>query len=138
MAGKRRSVSKRGHKAIERAVDEAENTTGLQFCVYLGSVVGDPRGHAEDLFVKAGLPARPAVLVVVAPEDRRVEVVTSSEARERVDDEACATAVADMTERFKNGDIAAGIVAGLHRLTAVAGPGVAPADQEELPDVVED
>ena len=136
MAGKRRLVTRRQHRAIARAVDQAERTTGLQFCVYLGSAEGDSRAHAEGLFVKAGLASRPALLVLVAPEERRVEIVTSAEARDRVDDESCARAVSDMTERFRAGDLAGGILAGLQRLVAVAGAGVAPPDQEELPDVL--
>lgn len=133
---KLKALSKAEHRRVGEAVDTAEETTGLQFCVVLGPAEGDAHAHAEALFVQAGLHLRPAVLVLVAPDQRRVEVVTSPAVRERVSDAACAEAVADMTQRFATGDIAGGIVAGVDRLAAVAGPGVSGADEDELPDVL--
>ena len=118
-------------------MDEAENTTGLQFCVYLGSTGEDSRAHAEQLFVDAGLHARPAVLVLVAPPQRRVEVVTAPAVRSRIDDAAAAAAVEEMTQRFAAGDLAGGIQAGLRRLVAAAGPGTPPPGDAELPDVLD-
>lgn len=137
VVGRRRVISRRERRTIEHAVDEVERVTGLQLCVYLGPAGGDPRGRAEQLFVESGLESRPAVLVLVAPEERRVEVLTSPEARQRVDDESCAMAVAEMTRRFAGGDLAGGVVAGVHKLAEVAGPGKAAAGQEELPDVID-
>ncbi|HVE46835.1 MAG TPA: TPM domain-containing protein [Acidimicrobiales bacterium] len=134
--GAKLKLSKAEHHRVGEAVDTAEETTGLQFCVVLGPAEGDAHAHAEALFVQAGLHLRPAVLVLVAPDQRRVEVVTSPAVRERVPDAACAEAVADMTQRFATGDIAGGIVAGVERLAAVAGPGVSGADEDELPDVL--
>lgn len=118
------------------AVDTAEETTGLQFCVVLGPADGDAHAHAEALFVQAGLHLRPAVLVLVAPDQRRVEVLTASAIRERVPDSICAEAVADMTRHFASGDFVGGIVAGVERLAAAAGPGVAGPDDHELPDIM--
>ena len=136
-AGDKGAVPRRVYRRVERAVDEAEEQTGLQFVVYLGpSAEGRSRAHAEQLMVDAGLLSRPAVLVLVDPEHRRVEVVTAPEARARVSDEAAADAVATMTPRFAKGDLAGGIVAGVRRLAAAAGPGHAPPGTEELPDVL--
>jgi uncharacterized membrane protein YgcG len=137
VAGKGPRISRRDRKAIERAVDEAENTTGLQLCVYLGPAEGDSRAAAENLFVRAGLHERPAVLVLVAPAERRVEVVTSPEARQRIPDDAAAKAVETMTSRFAAGELAGGIVGGVQQLAQLAGPGTAPVDQQELPDVLD-
>lgn len=134
--GKGRALSKAEHRRVGEAVDAAEEATGLQFCVVLGPAEGDARSHAEALFVQAGLHLRPAVMVLVAPDERRVEVLTAPAIRERVPDPACADAVADMTKRFATGDFAGGIVAGVQRLAAVAGPGVAGADDHELPDIM--
>lgn len=114
----------------------AEETTGLQFCVYLGPTAEDARAEAERLFTAAGLDTRPAVLLLVSPQQRRVEVVTAPAVRERVDDGACAVAVAEMTPLFAAGDIAGGIVAGLQHLVARAGRGEAPPGGKELPDVL--
>jgi uncharacterized membrane protein len=129
-------LTRRQRRAVERAVDEAEDTTGLQFCVYLGDTEGDARAHAEGLFVEAGLHTRPAVLLLVAPAQRRVELVTAPEARARLDDATCALAVGTMTRQFARGKIADGIVAALDLLATAAGEAPAPPGSEELPDVL--
>ncbi len=129
-------LTRRQRRVVERAVHEAEETTGLQFCVYLGDAEGDARAHAEALFVDAGLHTRPAVLLLVAPSQRRVEVVTAPDARPRLDDATCALAVGTMTRQFARGEIAGGIVAALDLLATAAGEGPAPPGTEELPDVV--
>ena len=141
MAGERgglKPLSVRQRRRVERAVDEAENFTGLQICVYIGAVEGeqDSRAHAEALFVHQGLHARPAVLLLVAPPQRKVEVVTAPALRERIPDEAAGDAVTAMVERFKDGDLAGGLVAGVEQLASAAGPGTAGPDDEELPDVL--
>ena len=122
---------------MEAAVHEAEATTGLQFCVYLGPAEEDTRAHAEALLVDAGLHTRPAVLLLVAPLVRKVELVTAPEARQRVDDATSELAVATMTRQFARGHIAGGIVAAIDLMAAAAGPGTAPPGAEELPDVVD-
>jgi uncharacterized membrane protein len=118
------------------AVREAERVTGLQISVYVGAVGDDARADAEHLFVTSGSHARPAVLMLVAPGARRVEIVTAPSVRQRVSDDACADVVQVMIEWFQRGEISPGIVAGLARLTEAAGPGRTPADGEELPDVI--
>lgn len=118
------------------AVDAAEELTGLQLCVCLGPAEGDARARAEALFVEAGLQLRPAVLLLVAPDQRRVEIVTSPAVRERVPDAACADAVSEMTTHFAAGRMADGIIAGVQHLAAVAGPGEPAAGDEELPDLL--
>jgi uncharacterized membrane protein len=120
---------------IEAAVDAAEETTGLQITVYLGPVEGDAREAAERLFVADGSVERPAILLLVAPAARRVEIVTSPTIRARVPDEACAAAVDTMVGHFREGAIDTGIVAGLAELVRVAGPG-RPDGSAELPDVL--
>lgn len=119
---------------MQRAVAAAEKQTGLQICVYLGPAGQDARAHAEGLFVEAGLHTRPAVLVLVAPEVRRVEVVTAPEARERVSDEAAQEVVDRMTTRFADGDLVGGLIAGIEHIAAAAGPGEG--SGEELPNLL--
>lgn len=116
-------------------MDAAEKQTGLQICVYLGPTSEDARAHAEQLFVDAGLHTRPAVLILVAPEARRVEVVTSREVRERVTDEAAHEAVDRMTTRFADGDLVGGLMAGVEHIAAAAGPGEETG--EDLPDLLQ-
>jgi len=117
-------------------VREAEQYTGLQITVYLGDAGEDARAHAERLFVASGSHDRPALLVLVAPAARRVEIVTAPAVRTRVTDEACARAVHRMVECFRDGRIDRGIIVGLDELKTAAGPGIAPPDGEQLPDVI--
>ncbi len=122
---------------VARAVDEAEWYTGLQVCVLLGAQgEGDSRRRAEELFVAAGLDSRPAVLILVAPDQRRVEVVTAPELRPRVPDEAAAEAVAEMTRLLALDQPAAALVAGVRSISAAAGPGRPPEGEKELPDLL--
>jgi uncharacterized membrane protein len=135
-AGERSPLSPREHRRVERAVALAERVTGLEFCVYLGMSGDDSRAHAEAVFAEAGLHERPAVLILVAPLQRRVEVVTSPAVMHRVSDRDCGLAVMGMVSSFAVGDIAGGICDGLRRLAEAAGTGTAPAGAERLPDVL--
>lgn len=115
---------------------EAEEATGLQLSVYVGPGEEDLRAQAEALLVKAGLHTRPAVLVLIEPLRRRVELVTAPEARTRIHDATAELAVATMTRQFARGDLAGGIAAAVDVLAAAAGSAPAPAGSEELPDVL--
>jgi len=123
---------------VAAAVAEAERHTGLELCV----VVCKPgpastRTQAEHAFRRLGLAARPGLLVMVLPRARKVEILTSDEARSRVSDLDCSTAVDAMVESFKAGGLAAGIEAGLAVSAFRAGRGDDAQGQAELPDVVE-
>ncbi|MEO6121096.1 MAG: DUF5130 family protein [Acidimicrobiales bacterium] len=130
-------LTRRGRQAVSDAVAVAEASTGLQICVYLGRAGVDARARAEELFTSAGLAVRPAVLILVAPREHRVEVVTAATARERVTDDDAALAVGAMTGRFASGDLAGGIVAGVQRLAEAAGPGERRPDDQDLPDLLD-
>ncbi len=122
--------------AVSAVVHETEVATGLQVAVYVGPSEEDPGAHAERLLHEAGAMSSPAVLVLVAPEVRRVEVRTAPAARNRVPDAAAQRAVAAMTAGFAVGDLVGGLSAGLRVIAEVAGP--PPTDSvagEELPDV---
>jgi uncharacterized membrane protein YgcG len=110
----------------------------MQFCVYLGTIDDvDPRAEAEAMFVQSGLHARPSVLLVVDPKQRRVEIVTGERARRRIPDTDAAAALDAMTAAFRDGDLAGGVVAGVDRLATAAGFGEREAGDEELPDVLQ-
>ncbi|MGI8535163.1 MAG: DUF5130 family protein [Mycobacteriales bacterium] len=129
--------SRRERQRIATAVDAAEEATGLQFCVYVGPTEEDPRAHAERLLAESGAVAQPAVLLLVAPAARRLEIITAPAARDRVSDEAAESAVTAMTERFARDDLVGGVVTGVRLLAAAAGParsGEVPGDG--LPDVL--
>lgn len=120
------------------AVRAAEKATGLQFCVYLGPLRGDDaRAAAEAMFVERGLADRPGVLVLVAPKEHRVEVVTGPAARERLPDEACQAAIELMVEDFRRRRFDRGIVNGIEYLADVAGVGMAADGTIDLPDILE-
>jgi uncharacterized membrane protein YgcG len=136
-AGDLRRPTRRQRARIEAAVRSAEALTGLQICVYLGAASeDDPRAHAEQLFVQGGLEARPALLVLVDPTHRNVEVVTGPQVTDRVGDEAAAEVVERMVQRFAVGDLTGGVVAGVALLAERAGPGTAGSGSTDLPDLI--
>lgn len=135
MAGKPVILSRKGRKLIDQSVREAEEHTGLQFCVYLGPANEDTRAHAESLFVQAGLQDRPAVLLLVSPDQQKVEIVTAPEATERLTDEECAAALQEMTPYFARQQFVDGLIVGLRELSERTGPGKAEPGGTDLPNV---
>lgn len=118
---------------IETALDAAAAETGLRFSVFVGEVgerfAGDPvpagadasRTAAERMHAALGPSAPDAVLVVVAPASRRLEIVTGELARTRLGDRACALAALSMTTAFDGGDVVGGLVTGLRMMAESAG-----------------
>ncbi|HVF05423.1 MAG TPA: DUF5130 family protein [Frankiaceae bacterium] len=127
-------LTKRQRARVARAVRHAEEWTGLEFCVYLGPVDGDPRAQAETMMDDLGLREDPAVLLVVVPEARRFEIVTSPAADERVPAHAAQLAALAMSASFGVGDIAGGIAEGVRLLADAAGRGARTG--RDLPDVL--
>jgi uncharacterized membrane protein YgcG len=108
-------------REISRACTTASSETGLHYSVYIGAAEGDIRDHAERLHAALGAPANRAVLVLVAPQDRQLEVVTGKESSRRLSDRACALAALSMTTAFAGGDLVGGIVTGLRMLSEASG-----------------
>ncbi len=131
-------LSPRQHRRIARAVDQAENDTGLQFAVYLGPAADDSRAQAEAMFAALGFETLPAVLLLIAPDQRRLEIVTSAAAKERISDRNAALVATSMTASFAVGDIVGGICLGLAMLAQYAGPaGEGEVSEDvELPDLL--
>lgn len=127
-------LTRRDRQKVARAVDDAERATGLQLAVYVGPVDTDPHEQAERLLQESGALAAPAVLLLVVPELRRVEIRTSPTARERVSDETAAAAIAAMTPLLAEGDLVGGVKSGLNLIAAAAGPSAE--EGPELPDVL--
>jgi uncharacterized membrane protein YgcG len=128
-------LTNRQRARIARAVRAAESWTGLQYCVYLGPTEDDPLAHARALMEQLGLDAEPAVLIVVAPELRRFEIVTSALAAQRVPDHAARLAAVAMSASFGVGDVAGGIAEAVRQLAEAAGPGARTG--AELPDLLD-
>ena len=102
-------------RSIQRAVDYAEQASGLRFSVYVGACHGRARAHAEHLH-RALPEADTSVLVLVDPGTREVEIVVGAQAQQRVDEQSAALAVLAMQSAFGAGNLAGGIVAGLQLL----------------------
>jgi uncharacterized membrane protein YgcG len=108
-------------REISRIIHVATAETGLQFSVFVGAPEGKPRPYAERLLAALGDAASDAVLVMVSPAERRLEIVTGKSAARRLPDRACALAALSMTSAFTGGDLVGGITTGLRMLAESAG-----------------
>ena len=110
---------------IEHAVSLCRSEHGLDVSVVVGDLAVTDlsafREAAETLHAALGERSHSAVLVIVAPGQRRIDVVTGPAARRRVPDRVAALAVLSMTTAFSGGDLAGGIVDGLRQMADAAG-----------------
>jgi uncharacterized membrane protein YgcG len=110
---------------IDTAIRRAREENGLDISVLVGDLalsdIGEFRSAAERLHAALGERSRTAVLLVVAPGQRRVEIVTGPGIRRRVPDRVCALALLSMTTAFTGGDLAGGIVDGIRQIADSAG-----------------
>ncbi|MDQ1680873.1 MAG: hypothetical protein QOI42_1732 [Frankiaceae bacterium] len=111
---------------IGRTLQRANRETGLHFSVYLGDSLDGttPREFVDRLLRSLGeAKARKAVVIMVAPQARRVEIATGSEVTHRVSDRACGLAALSMSGSFAGGDLFGGIQTGIRMLADTAGQG---------------
>lgn len=102
-------------RMIDKACAEAGAACGLAFHVYVGPTSGEPRAEAQRLH--SALPgSASAVLVLVDPPGRALEIVTGGEARRQLDDSSCGLAALSMQTAFAAGDLVGGVVHGVHQL----------------------
>ena len=115
----------RQQERLEATVERARSESGLDVSVLLGDLELDDlsqfRAAAERLHAALGDRSPAAVLVVVAPGQRRVEVVTGPLVRRRVPDRVSALAVLSMTSAFRGGDLVGGIVDAVRQIADSAG-----------------
>jgi uncharacterized membrane protein YgcG len=104
---------------IDRAIRGAETTCRFEFSVYVGAVDGEPHRYAQRLHASLSSPDR-SVLVLVDPAARAVEVVTGSDVRRSLNDDAVRLAVAGMQSAFTGGDLVGGIKHGVGQLASSA------------------
>ena len=118
-------LSTRSQQRIQDAIETARRENGLDVTVLVGDLTLDDfsqfREGAERLQAALGARSATAVLLVVAPGQRRVEIITGSGVRRRVPDRVCALAVLSMTTAFAGGDLAGGIVDALRQIADAAG-----------------
>ena len=115
----------RAQQRIQDAIETCRRENGLDVSVLVGDLaLDDPtqfRAGAERLHAALGSRSSTAVLLVVAPGQRKVEVVTGPGIRRRVPDRVCALAVLSMTTAFGGGDLAGGIVDAIRQIAGAAG-----------------
>lgn len=104
-------------EAIERALAHAHAESDLDYSVFVGAPDGDLREQGRKLLGALGDGADQSVLVVIDPAHRRLEILTGTTAARYLDDRATALGAMSMTSSFAAGDLAGGIVAGLHTLS---------------------
>lgn len=104
---------------IDRAIRSAETASRYEFSVYVGPVDGEPRAAAERMHAALKNPSR-AVLVLLDPEHRYLEVVTGSVVRRDLPDDAVALAVVTMQSCFAEDDWVGGIKRGLAQMAEAA------------------
>jgi uncharacterized membrane protein YgcG len=128
----------REQERIATAIDRARAENGLDISVMVGDLeLDDPaqfRAGAERLHAALGERSGTAVLIVVAPGQRRVEVVTGPGIRRRVPDRVAALSVLSMTTAFTGGDLSGGVVDAIRQIADAAGrrPALPPADHSRL------
>jgi len=126
----------RQQERIESVVERARSENGLDLSVLVGDLELDDltqfRPAAEKLHAALGDRCPSAVLLVVAPGQRRVEVVTGPLVRRRVPDRVSALAVLSMTSAFRGGDLVGGIVDAVRQIAESAGrrTALSPADDK--------
>lgn len=115
----------RQQERIEAAVERVRAENGLDLSVLVGDLELDDltqfRAASERLHAALGERSPSAVLLVVAPGQRRVEIVTGPAIRRRVPDRVCALAVLSMTSAFRGGDLVGGIVDAVRQIADAAG-----------------
>lgn len=118
-------LAPRQQERIEDDIEKIRRENGLDISVLVGDLdlddISQFRAGAERIHAALGPRAEDAVLLVVAPGQRRVEVVTGPGVRRRVPDRVCALAVLSMTTAFGGGDLGGGIVEGLRQIADAAG-----------------
>lgn len=124
-AGSTGGLPPRDQERIERDLETIRRENGLDVSVLVGDLdlqdITHFRSGAERLHAALGPRADDAVLLVVAPGQRRVEVVTGGGVRRRVPDRVCGLAVLSMTSAFGGGNIPGGISEGLRQIADAAG-----------------
>lgn len=101
---------------IDEALRLAERTAEtLTFSVYVGPLHEPTTGAARKLHDQLPAPDD-SVLIAVSPEQRKLEIVTGTQAVKLIPDRSAALAALSMTAAFGGGDLTGGIVTGLRML----------------------
>ena len=107
-------LSARQRIDVERAMAQANATSGLTFSVYVGELSGG-RSQAVRMLNSLANSAS-AVVIAVDPSRRQLEVVTGAVAARALDERACSLGALAMTSAFSQGDLVGGLVRGIQLL----------------------
>lgn len=121
---------------LHRAVNDAEATSGLQFCVVVCADDGPVVDQADEALAALGVSDRPAVLVAARRTDGTVEVALGETAGERLSADDVRE-VLDLCPLTDDEDLRTRVAAIVLTLADRAGPGDADPATPEAPDVVE-
>ncbi|MGY4720005.1 DUF5130 family protein [Naumannella huperziae] len=100
---------------LKQALHDADAQSGLDFSLFVGAPADQPRQFAEGLLSAQPDPAT-AVVVVVDPESRGIEIATGEQATRQLDDADCALAAAGIQRAATDGALTGGIVDALNLL----------------------
>ncbi|MCF6376961.1 DUF5130 domain-containing protein [Nocardioides KLBMP 9356] len=115
-------LSEADRLALDRTIRLAEESSRVEFSVYVGSADGDDtRAWATRLHNRLVVPAR-SVLVFVDPSRRAIEVVTGGDVRRHLTDAEVELAVLAMSSEFASGSLVSGLQRGIAMLADHARP----------------
>lgn len=106
-------------RRLRRAVEIAEDASGLRFSLYVGPAEDDARAYALRVHGSLEDPEE-TVLVLCDPDSRVLEVVTGATAKRALSDRDCALAAATMRSSFVAGDIIGGLSHGVTQMGEAA------------------
>jgi len=105
--------------------------------VYVGKAKGDPHENAVALLRSQGYEEAPGVALLMAHNQKRIEVVTSAAGSLRLSNDACARVIGIMRPALQNADWVGAIELGLAAICEEAGPGKSPSSEEQLPNLLQ-
>lgn len=104
---------------IDRAIRAAETVSRYEFSLYVGAADGEAGPFAQRLHASLVAPAR-SILILVDPAARLLEIVTGSDVRRDLPDDAVRLAAVAMESAFAEGDLVGGITRGVAQLAEAA------------------
>lgn len=104
---------------IDRAIRAAETVCRYEFSLFVGAADGEAGPFAQRLHASLVAPAR-SILILVDPAARLLEIVTGSDVRRDLSDDAVRLAAVAMESAFAEGDLVGGIKRGVAQLAEAA------------------
>lgn len=100
---------------LDAVIRAAEQTSRVEFSVFLGASRGEPRAFAQALHASLAAPDR-SILIMVDPAVRVIEIVTGAHVRRTLGDRETKFALVAMQTAFAEGDVVGGLKRGINLL----------------------